>query len=122
MPMRDYENLKDITIPPEQKAIMSIIVEAWEECHESNCTNCPDRLKKFMSIMECHSLKYSRKLMEAGYAPVVHGEWIHNPKREYDYICSVCRGDAPEDRMRNNAILTPYCPHCGAVMDGGKKG
>lgn len=57
----------------------------------------------------------------ADVAPVVHGEWIHNPKREYDYICSVCRGDAPEDRMRNNAILTPYCPHCGAKMDGGKK-
>ena len=55
------------------------------------------------------------------FAPVVHGAWIHNPKREYDYICSACRGDAPEDRYRNNAILTPYCPHCGAVMDGGKK-
>ena len=52
---------------------------------------------------------------------VVHGKWIHNPKREYDYICSVCRGDAPEDRMRNNATLTPYCPHCGAKMDGGKE-
>ena len=57
----------------------------------------------------------------ADVAPVVHGEWIHNTKREYDYICSVCRVDAPEDRYRNNAILTPYCPHCGAVMDGGKK-
>lgn len=58
----------------------------------------------------------------ADVAPVVHGEWIHNTKREYDYICSVCRGDAPEDRYRNNAILTPYCPHCGAKMDGGEKG
>lgn len=71
MAMRDYENLKDITIPPEQEAIMNLIMEAWEECHESNCKYCPDRLKKFMSIVECHSLKFSRKLMEAGYAPVV---------------------------------------------------
>lgn len=55
-------------------------------------------------------------------APVVHGEWIVNPKREYDYICSVCGGDAPEDRWRNNAILTPYCPNCGAKMDGGGHG
>ena len=53
--------------------------------------------------------------------PCVHGEWIHNTKREYDYICSVCRVDAPEDRYLNNAILTPYCPHCGAVMDGGNR-
>lgn len=37
MTMRDYENLKDITIPPEQEAIMNLIMEAWEECHESNC-------------------------------------------------------------------------------------
>ena len=58
--MRDYANLKDITIPPEQEAIMSIVCEAWEECHELNCTNCPDRPKKFMSIMECFSLKFSR--------------------------------------------------------------
>lgn len=50
------------------------------------------------------------------FIPVVHGEWIVNPKREYDYICSVCGGDAPEDRWRNNAILTPYCPNCGAKM------
>lgn len=55
----------------------------------------------------------------ADVAPVVHGEWIVNPKREYDYICSVCGGDAPEDRWRNNAIPTPYCPNCGAKMDGG---
>ena len=60
------------------------------------------------------------KLSAADVVEVVHGEWIHNPRREYDYICSICRGDAPEDRMRNNAILTPYCPHCGAKMDGGE--
>ena len=55
------------------------------------------------------------------FIPVVHGEWIVNPKREYDYICSVCDGYAPEDRWRNHAILKPYCPNCGAKMDGGKK-
>lgn len=71
MPMRDYANLKDITIPPEQEAIMNIVCETWDECRESECQNCPDRPKKFMSIMECFSLKFSRKLMEAGYAPVV---------------------------------------------------
>ena len=70
MPMRDYANLKDITIPPEQEAIMNIVCETWDGCRESECQNCPDRPKKFMSIMECFSLKFSRKLMEAGYAPV----------------------------------------------------
>lgn len=70
-------------------------------------------------ILKAHRIV--REAPAADVVEVVHGEWIHNPKREYDYICSVCRGDAPEDRMRNNAILTPYCPHCGAKMDGGKK-
>ena len=69
--MRDYENLKDITIPPEQEAIMNIVCETWAECRESDCTNCPDRPKKLMSLMECFSLKFSKKLMEVGYAPVV---------------------------------------------------
>ena len=71
MPMRDHANLKDITIPPEQEAIMNIVCETWDECRESECQNCPDRPKEFMSLMECFSLNFSRKLMKAGYAPVV---------------------------------------------------
>jgi hypothetical protein len=63
-----------------------------------------------------------KEIPAADVAPVVHGEWVVNPKREYDYICSVCGGDAHEDRWRNNAILTPYCPNCGAKMDGGGHG
>ena len=70
-----------------------------------------------VGFLKCHRIV--RTLPAADVAPAVHGEWIINPKREYDYICSVCGGDAPEDRWRNNAILTPYCPNCGAKMDGG---
>ena len=69
--MRDHANLKDITIPPEQEAIMNIFCDAWDECRESECLNCSDRPKKFMPLMECFSLKLSRKLIEAGCAPVV---------------------------------------------------
>lgn len=48
--------------------------------------------------------------------PVRHGRW------EYQYndsICSACgyvNRAAPITRYRND---TPYCPHCGAKMDGG---
>lgn len=82
--------------------------------------------EKAMEIVKRTSGDYAaawseiRQLPAAGVAPVLHGKWIVNPKREYDYICSVCGGDAPENRWRNNAILTPYCPNCGAKMDGGK--
>ena len=82
-------------------------------------TENPSSLGRHSGVADIAMCEVDR-LPAADVAPVVHGEWIHNPKREYDYICSVCRGDAPEDRMRNNAILTPYCPHCGAKMDGGK--
>lgn len=86
MPMRDYENIKDITIPPEQEAIMNIVCDTWEECRELECTNCPDRPKKFMSLMECFALKFTRKLIEAGYAPVVR---CKDCKRSgmYDFGC-----------------------------------
>ena len=77
----------------------------------------PSALGKHSGAVEV-AMYAIEQLPAADVAEVVHGEWIHNPKREYDYICSVCYGDAPEDRMRNNAILTPYCPHCGAKMDG----
>ena len=65
MPMRDYENLKDITIPPSQEAIMNIFCECWAECRESDCENCPDRMNRHLSLMECFSLKCSRKLIES---------------------------------------------------------
>ena len=49
----------------------------------------------------------------ADVAPVIHGEWI-----EYivglseELECSVCK--------KNNlfGVKTPYCPNCGAKMDG----
>lgn len=50
----------------------------------------------------------------ADVAPVVHGRWIeHIDDYENWCECSVCHGssDSPLD-------TTPYCPNCGARMDG----
>lgn len=119
MLMRDYENLKDITIPPEQEAIMDIVCEAWAECRASDCMNCPDRPKNFMSVMECFSLKFSRKLMEVGFAPVVHGEWKLEWDAEKDpkkyFIRIVCSNCGLKTGGKSN-----FCPKCGAKMNGGK--
>lgn len=50
----------------------------------------------------------------ADVAPVVHGLWA--PVAKIDpisgYRCSKCR-------RRVGFDLTPYCPNCGAKMDGG---
>ena len=51
-------------------------------------------------------------------APVVHGEWILEREPDgtpYCYHCSVCDSDF----MRINIkTVFPYCPNCGAKMDG----
>lgn len=68
MLMRDYEDMKDIVIPKEQEEMMNIICDAWEECLAlKNCEECLDRPKRFMRMAMCSALKYTRKLIEAGY-------------------------------------------------------
>lgn len=41
-------------------------------------------------------------------APVVHGKWIKGPSNPY---CSECFVECRDE--------TPFCPNCGAKMDGG---
>lgn len=50
----------------------------------------------------------------ADVTPVVHGQWVcvHKIDPISGYMCSKCRRIVGFD-------LTPYCPGCGAKMDGG---
>ena len=54
------------------------------------------------------------KAPAADVAPVVHGVWGRVNKIDpiSGYRCSKCRRIVGFD-------LTPYCPNCGAKMDGG---
>ena len=65
---------------------------------------------RMLSIIQMDMLK----LPTADVAPVVHGLWA--PVNKIDpisgYRCSKCRCIVGFD-------LTPYCPGCGAKMDGG---
>lgn len=110
MPMRDYEDMKNIVIPKEQEEMMDVICDAWEECRSlETCKECPDRPKKFMRMAMCTALKYTRKLIEAGYAKqptsdvvqvvrckdctVPHNQWTGCPKLNGlvtppDFYCS----------------------------------
>lgn len=71
----------------------------------------------------------------ADVAPVVHGRWTAQcvveldggwtledvPYNEYQHsnpICSVCRKTALLDGGEDY-VTSPYCPNCGARMDGG---
>jgi NADH pyrophosphatase NudC (nudix superfamily) len=118
MGMRDYQNLKDIIIPEAQEKIMDIFCAAWYDCRNMvHCEDCPDRqmLKEKFSLLECFSLKYSRMLIEAGYAPVVHGHWCWEGKFK---ACSEC-GSYVEWDETLGANFWKFCPYCGAKMDGG---
>ena len=139
MGMREYENLKDLVIPEEREKIMDIFCAAWDECRDrEHCEDCPERqmLKENFALLECFSLKYSRMLVEAGYAPVVHGKWewhaeqhgnpVDGMDEDFGYRCSRCKvwadeygvdGDVHEEPPTN---ILHYCPNCGAKMDEGE--
>lgn len=58
-------------------------------------------------------------LAAADVAPVVHGRWETRPTGmatdtgpEYKAHCTVCNEP-------NKQYQPPFCPHCGAKMDGG---
>ena len=59
------------------------------------------------------------RIPSADVAPVVHGRWEMRPTGmatdtgpEYKAYCTVCNEP-------NKQYQPPFCPHCGAKMDGG---
>lgn len=60
--------------------------------------------------------------------PVKHGKWLPHPTEPDWDVCSVC-GIGTHRRFHYNDIIYGqydveesfmYCPHCGALLDGGK--
>ena len=118
MAMRDYEEMKHIVIPKEQEEMMDIISDAWEECHSLEaCEECKDRPEKFMRMAMCTALKYTRKLIEAGYTkqPTADVQEVKHAKFEMvsggKGVCSNCHRLDPIDE------LAKYCRYCGAKID-----
>lgn len=73
--------------------------------------------------VEIDDLKHIQNLIDAEeqglLAKVVHGEWEY---KWFDSICSVCGFLNKAElvtRLRND---WPYCPKCGAKMDGKEEG
>ena len=72
-----------------------------------------------------------KNMPAADVAPVRHGRWIFGkelpcswgqiPKNKYHLYCSECLEQAfnrSEDNDPDFDVDTPYCPNCGAKMDG----
>ena len=64
------------------------------------------------------SARALKKIPAADVAPVVHGRWIPHDRVFGDdfLVCSKCQF-VSEDRSTRRYYH--YCPHCGAIMDGG---
>lgn len=59
-----------------------------------------------------------KALPAADVAPVVHGRWERDA--EGDWYCTNCNEVvAICDSGRERTYRKPYCPNCGAMMDGG---
>lgn len=106
MPMRDYEDLKNLKIPAEQERIMDIICDVWEECRATDCQGeCKDNqvLPDVHTLFACTALKYARKIHEAGYAPA---KWIDVNDRlpETDDYVLVVLAHTFEDDFREYSI------------------
>ena len=64
-----------------------------------------------------------RNFPTADVAEVKHGEWKPVTGGLYGWKCNLCDEHIYVNRKSNvNRYLYPYCPNCGAKMDGKEKG
>lgn len=81
------------------------------------------------------------KMPTSDVAPMIHGEWVEDGYYDNPCVCSVCGSEADyisrfnetfdydwEENLQPTGyeeikeyIRTPYCPFCGAKMDGGNQ-
>jgi len=92
----------------------------------ANCTNCgtPDELRKYV---DKHSLENGwtggvldameavEDIPAADVVPVVHSRWI---KTADGAECEKCGREAVYQIIDDHWQYEPFCPHCGAKMDG----
>lgn len=93
---------------------------------------------EFLPVAYDSAINALRNVPAADVAQVVHGRWVAQcvvetdggwtledaPYNEYQHsnpICSICRKTALLDGGEDY-VASPYCPNCGARMDGGSDG
>ena len=85
------------------------LLKHLQECRETSVGSCPT----FAVIAAVQA--YVGGMPAADVAPVVHWNWIkHDDFLGRTVECSECHSETMGD--------TPYCPACGAKMDGKGEG
>ena len=79
----------------------------FEACNAENPNWTPQRVKTLLLRQPA-----------ADVAPVRHGQWEQDA--DGDWYCTNCdEAVAICDSGKNRTYRKPYCPNCGARMDGG---
>lgn len=85
-------------------------LDTWSECKYGGFT-----LREYpFGMFDCDDVVNTIESSPAAdVAPVVHGRWIpfHSEAAGGIQYCAVCK--------IGNAAKSDFCPHCGAMMDGG---
>lgn len=91
--------------------IVKIICQYRTDDGKCTCNQYQFGVRKCADL--CVYRDRAEQLVDAGYAPVVHGEWILEDadERGYIYKCTAC-----ETRFMTKIKTTPgkHCPECGA--------
>lgn len=93
--------------------IEQIKAEHCERCTNHRCTLCD--IDEVLILLE--------EADEADVVEVKHGYWIDKPTGRYLHMgswCSVCQEKSGIGGIESNRHK-PYCPNCGAKMDGERK-
>lgn len=100
-----------------------------------------EKVSRMIDFCEKHKVSGLNALFQVGDAimdcptadvvEVRRGEWRDRYGEKYAnrlYECSLCEEIAPEgtvydelERPLRQQILSPYCPNCGAIMDGERR-
>ena len=75
---------------------------------------CPDLVENGCGQVNCVT-HLTLSLYNIGYRKQIKGEWI-KPTPYSEEVCSNC-GRSPKIFF---GLLSPYCPTCGAIMEGGE--
>ena len=87
--------------------------EVTEKYHDINAGSYP------FNIVAYDMAQLIKSAPTADVVEVKHGEWylLKNCANEGVY-CSVCSKKVYKTDYANQKIKSPYCPNCGAKMDG----
>ena len=97
--------------------------QGYDELFSDNLLSVGDVFDAIIADLEGTSRDAPKDAPTADVVEVRHGEWLyyHGDDVQGFYghpYCSECYGYAPF-KADGSAAISPFCPNCGATMDGG---